>query len=65
MEHKTRIQKGVKNQEGFVLSGMGIFFLVIVILTETLDTKKFTTKSMQEITMWEIETIMDIQGTIM
>jgi hypothetical protein len=47
-EHKS---EGVKHQQGHFLSNMRIFFLVIVILAETLDTKQFTTKSMQETTM--------------
>jgi hypothetical protein len=40
--------EGVRHQEGPFLPGMRLFFLVIVILVETLDTKKLTIKSMQE-----------------
>jgi hypothetical protein len=48
---KDQNSEGVKHQEGHFLSGMRIFFLVIVILAETLDTKQFTAKSMQETTI--------------
>jgi hypothetical protein len=48
---KDQNSGGMKHQEDHFLSGMRIFFLVIVILAETLDTKQFTAKSMQETTM--------------
>jgi hypothetical protein len=40
--------EGVRYQEGIFLLGMKIFFLVIDIFAQTLDTKKFNVKSMQE-----------------
>jgi hypothetical protein len=43
--------KGVRHQEGPFLLGMRIFFLVIVMLAKTLDTKKITLKSMEETTI--------------
>jgi hypothetical protein len=48
---KDQNSEGVRYQEGPFLPGMRIFFLVIVILAETLDTKQFTVKSMQETTI--------------
>ena len=45
--------EGVRHQEGPFLPGMRVFFLVIVMLAETLDTKQFTVKSMQETTIRE------------
>ena len=42
----------MRDQESLPSSGMKIFFLATVMLTETLDTKHFTTKPMQGITIW-------------
>jgi hypothetical protein len=44
---------------------MRVFFLVIVMLAESLDKNQFTVKSMQETTILEEKMIMDIQRTIM
>ena len=51
----------LRHQEGPSPSCMKIFFLVTVMLAETLDTKQFIVKPMQEITIWGEEMIMDIQ----
>jgi len=48
---KDRNLEGLRHQEGPFLPSMRIFFLVIVILAETLDTKQFIVKSMQETTI--------------
>ena len=45
--------EGVRHQKVPFLPGMRIFFLVIVILTENLDTNQFPAKSMLEKTIWE------------
>ena len=41
----------LRHQEGPYPLGMKIFFLVTAILAETLDTKQFIVKPMQEITI--------------
>ena len=42
----------LRHQEGLSPLGMEIFFLVIVMLIETLDTNKLITNHMQEINIW-------------
>ena len=41
----------LRDQEGLTPSGMKIFFLVTIILAETLDIKQLIVKPMQEITI--------------
>jgi hypothetical protein len=43
--------KGVRHQEGPFLPGMRVFLKVMFMLAETLYTKEFTVKSMQETTI--------------
>ena len=54
--------EGMKHQEGHFLPGMRIFFLVIFILAESLDTKQFTVKSMQKKTIWEMKWLWISKG---
>jgi hypothetical protein len=52
-EIKDQDSEGMKHQEDPLLTGMKIFFLVIVILVEILDTKQSIAESMKGKTMQE------------
>ena len=55
----------LRHQGGPSPLGMKIFFLVTVMLAETLDRKQFIVNPMQEMTIWGTQIIMDIERTIM